>query len=144
MISRLLFLFIAVPLVELYILMKLGSYIGVEYTVLIVVVTGMVGAFLAKRQGLSTLRRISEDLNGGRLPAEGLLDGLLILIGGAMLITPGLITDAAGLSLIVPVTRTALKVWLRRKFEQKLRSGELRIEANFSHVHRDDDDLCRG
>ena len=82
MFLRLLLLFTVVPLIELFLLVKLGTVIGIGPTVLIVISTGVLGAFLARRQGLGVLRRISQDLNEGRLPANALIDGLLILIAG--------------------------------------------------------------
>ena len=96
MFLRLLLLFTVVPLVELFLLVKLGTVIGIGATILIVICTGVLGAWLARWQGLGVLRRLTEDVNQGRLPADALIDGLLILIAGAVLLTPGLITDALG------------------------------------------------
>ena len=105
MFLRLLLLFTVVPLVELFLLVKLGTVIGIGPTVLVVIGTGVLGASLARWQGLGVLRRVSEDLAQGRLPADALIDGLLILIAGAVLLTPGLITDALGFLLLVPQGR---------------------------------------
>ena len=105
MFLRLLLLFTVVPLVELFILVELGSIVGVLPTVGLVVLTGALGAWLARWQGLSVLRRLSTDLEQGRMPADVLIDGLLILIAGAVLLTPGLITDALGFFLLVPQGR---------------------------------------
>jgi UPF0716 protein FxsA len=109
MFLRLLLLFTIVPLVELFLLVKLGTVIGIGPTVLIVICTGVLGAWLARWQGLGVLRRLTEDLNQGRLPADALIDGLLILIAGAVLLTPGLITDALGFLLLVPQGRAAVR-----------------------------------
>jgi UPF0716 protein FxsA len=109
MFIRLLLLFTVVPLVELFLLVKLGAVIGIGATVLIVISTGVLGAWLARWQGLGVLRRLSEDLNQGRLPADALIDGLLILIAGAVLLTPGLITDALGFFLLVPQGRAVVR-----------------------------------
>lgn len=109
MFLRLLLLFTVVPLVELFLLVKLGTVIGVGSTVLIVIATGFLGALLARWQGLGVLRRLSEDLSQGRLPADALLDGLLIFIAGAVLLTPGLITDALGFFLLLPAGRAVVK-----------------------------------
>jgi len=119
MFLRLLLLFTIVPLLELFILIKLGGVIGVGPTVAIVIGTGMLGAWLARHQGLGVLRRVGAELDQGRLPAEALLDGLLILIAGALLLTPGLITDALGFTLLAPpgrkiARRLAKNAFLRR------------------------------
>lgn len=109
MFLRLLLLFTLVPLLELFLLVKLGTLIGVGATVLIVIATGILGASLARWQGLAVLRRLSEDLSQGRLPADALLDGLLIFIAGAVLLTPGLITDALGFFLLLPAGRAVVR-----------------------------------
>ena len=120
MFLRLLLLFTFVPLVELYLLIRIGRVIGVVPTIAIVVVTGALGAALARHQGLGVLRRLQEDLVAGRPPTGALVDGLLILVAGAMLLTPGLITDAVGFLLLVPagrkVVRKAVSAALERRF----------------------------
>jgi UPF0716 protein FxsA len=118
---RLLLLFTIVPLVELYLLVKLGSVVGVAPTVVLVVFTGVLGAWLARVQGLNVLRRLGADLAEGRLPADAVTDGLLILIAGAVLLTPGLLTDAMGFLLLIPKGRTAVRkvavAWFERRFK---------------------------
>lgn len=109
MFLRLLLLFTVVPLLELFLLVKLGTVIGIGPTVLIVIFTGVLGAWLARWQGLGVLRRLSEDMAGGRLPTDALIDGLLILIAGAVLLTPGLITDGLGFLLLVPQGRAMVR-----------------------------------
>jgi UPF0716 protein FxsA len=109
MFLRLLLLFTVVPLLELFLLVKLGTVIGIGATVLIVICTGVLGAWLARWQGLGVLRRLTEDVNEGQLPADALIDGLLILIAGAVLLTPGLITDALGFLLLVPQGRAVVR-----------------------------------
>jgi UPF0716 protein FxsA len=119
MFLRLLLLFTVVPLVELFLLVKLGTVIGIGPTVLIVICTGVLGAWLARWQGLGVLRRISDDLAAGRLPADALIDGLLIFVAGAVLLTPGLITDAFGFFLLIPpgraVVRRTIAAWLEQR-----------------------------
>lgn len=102
---RLTLLFVLMPLVELAILVYLGTIIGAFYTVLIVVLTGILGAILTRSQGLATLSRIRSSLQRGILPANELFDGALILVGGLFLLTPGIITDIFGLAVLVPQTR---------------------------------------
>ncbi|MCH8029905.1 MAG: membrane protein FxsA [Candidatus Dadabacteria bacterium] len=127
MFSKLVLLFVGVPLLELFILVKLGGAIGIWPTIGIVLVTGVLGASVARYEGLRVLNRINDELRYGRMPAEELFDGLLILIGGIVLLTPGLLTDLFGFSLLVPVTRRMYKEWLRRRFDNMIRSGETRF-----------------
>jgi UPF0716 protein FxsA len=119
MFLRLLLLFTVVPLVELFLLVKLGTVIGIGPTVLIVICTGVLGAALARWQGLGVLRRVSDDLAQGRLPADALIDGLLILIAGAVLLTPGLITDALGFVLLVPQGRALVRRTVAARLERR-------------------------
>ncbi len=124
MFLRLLLLFTIVPLLELFLLVKLGTVIGIGPTVLIVLCTGVLGAWLARQQGLGVLRRLSEDMAGGRLPTDALIDGLLILIAGAVLLTPGLITDALGFLLLVPQGRAVVRKIAAARFAQRVDVGD--------------------
>ena len=101
MLLRLTLLFVLMPLGELAILVYLGTIIGALYTVLIVVLTGILGAILTRSQGLAILSRIRSNLQRGILPANELFDGVLILVGGLLLLTPGIITDKLNLILII-------------------------------------------
>ncbi len=112
--------FIIVPLLELAILIKLGSVIGVWETVWIVVATAVVGASLARRQGVAVLMSIQNDLNAGRMPSQSLMDGLMILVGGIVLLTPGLLTDIAGFFLLVPQTRKLIKLFIQKRIEKRM------------------------
>ena len=123
-------LFTLVPLVEVYLLIQLGTYIGAVDTIVIVIGTGVAGGLLAKSQGLAVFDRIRAELNQGRLPAESLLDGLLILIAGTMLITPGLLTDGLGLLLLIPWSRKAFKSWLKGRIQEKISAGEIHTSTH--------------
>jgi UPF0716 protein FxsA len=125
MFVRLLLLFTLFPLLELYLLIELGRRVGVAPTILLVVITGFCGVLLARAQGFRVLRRITGQLRQGMLPGDELLDGLAILIGAALLLTPGLISDTAGLMLLVPGSRGAVKQYLRRKLRRALEEGTL-------------------
>lgn len=114
MLLKLLTLFIIIPLVEIAIIVKLGTVIGFWYTMLIVVLTGVAGAYLSRYQGLTVYRNIMAEINIGRLPSDDMIDGLLILTGGIVLLTPGFLTDIAGLALLVPYSRKHIKVHLKR------------------------------
>lgn len=117
MFSQLLLLFIAVPLIEVLILIQLGSLFGFWPTIFMVIGTGIIGAYLAKLYGLTIWYKIQEDLAAGRMPADKLIDGLLVLIGGVVLLTPGLLTDILGIMLLVPITRNYFKKFARSKFQ---------------------------
>ncbi len=118
MFPRLLLLFTVVPLAELYLLIKVGSMIGGLHTILLVLGTGVLGAFLAKLEGLRTLGQIQRNLSQGIVPAEEMVDGVIILVAGLLLITPGILTDAFGFLMLIPNTRNAFKRWLRRRFDR--------------------------
>ncbi|MFW0859715.1 MAG: FxsA family protein [Dehalococcoidia bacterium] len=125
MLYKLVILFVVMPLAELALLVYLGTLIGVLYTVLIVVVTGLIGAFLAKNQGLATLSRIRSSIERGVLPADELFQGVLILIGGLLLLTPGLITDLVGFAILIPQTRNIVAKWLRGLIQRKIQQREI-------------------
>jgi UPF0716 protein FxsA len=109
---RLALLFVLVPLAELALLVWIGRHVGLAPTVALVVVTGILGAALARRQGTATWRRFREALEAGRPPHRELVDGILVLLAGAVLLTPGLITDVAGFALLVPALRRRAAAWL--------------------------------
>jgi len=120
--SYLLAAFIFLPILELWVLFKVDAHLGFGATILLVVMTGVVGAWLARAQGLMVMLQLRRDLAEGRMPAPRLIDGAMILVAGALLITPGLITDTAGFLLLVPAVRAVIRGWLRRKMEQKFRA----------------------
>lgn len=127
--GRLLLLFIAVPVVELVLLIEIGQRIGTLTTVVLIVSTGIIGASLARQQGLSALARLRGDLNQGRMPADALVDGVLILLAGAVLITPGVLTDIVGFVCLVPACRRWLKRLLRQRFEGAARTGGINVSV---------------
>jgi UPF0716 protein FxsA len=129
--SRLLLLFIAVPAVELALLIELGRQIGTLGTLAIIVVTGAVGAALARQQGLRVLRDLQSEMGAGSLPADALIDGAIILLAGALLITPGILTDVFGFLCLVPATRALGRRALRRRFERAIREGKVVMATNF-------------
>jgi len=120
--ARLVLLFTVVPAVEIYLLVKVGSGIGAFNTVLLILATGVVGAHYARLQGFQVVTRLQESLRDGRPPAAEIVDGAMLLVGGALLLTPGFLTDALGFSLIFPPTRRVWRrtflEWLRRKIER--------------------------
>lgn len=124
MFFRLLALFVLLPIVELALLIQLGQAIGLPWTLAIVVTTGFLGATLARRQGLRAWLAIRAELQNGRMPAGALVDGLMILVGGIVLLTPGILTDLLGFALLVPVTRNILKRFMRGRFERAIERGD--------------------
>lgn len=119
--------FTLIPLAELYLLINVGGLIGAAPTIAIVIITGAAGAYLARLQGASTMMQVRQNLENGVMPAEQLLDAMLILVAGVVLLTPGFLTDIAGILLLIPFTRNALKRWLRRKFDDMMKSGQVQF-----------------
>lgn len=101
-------LFIAIPLTELYLIIKVGGLIGALWTVILVVATAVIGVSLLRIQGFSTLQRAQQNMAHGQLPAMEMLEGIFLAIAGVLLLTPGFLTDAIGLLLLLPVTRQAI------------------------------------
>jgi UPF0716 protein FxsA len=125
--GRLFILFTLVPLIELALLIKLGQYLGALPTIFLVIITGGIGVFLAKDQGLMVLSKIQYDLQQGILPGDSLLDGLLVLVGSVLLITPGLITDIIGFLLLLPFSRTVVRKFLKIKLRNLIDEGKVNI-----------------
>ena len=121
MLARLFFLFLTVPLVELALLLWIGNRTSWPFTILLVIVTGIVGASLARQQGWRTYQRIQQEMAAGRMPTESLVDAAMIFVAGALLLTPGILTDVFGLSLLVPRCR---------RFYQRNVSNWLRVHVN--------------
>lgn len=116
LLRKALILFILIPLIEMFLLIKIGQKLGVAITLLLVVGFGVIGVVLIKKQGLYVLYRVRAEISRGHLPGDTILDGLLVLAGGLLLITPGILTASIGLLLMVPSARQpvreVLKGWL--------------------------------
>jgi UPF0716 protein FxsA len=111
----LLALFIVVPLAELYVILKVGDAIGALWTILLLAADSVLGSVLLRAQGRSVWRRFNEALAAGRMPHREVMDGVLVIFGGAFLITPGFLTDIIGLVLLLPPTRALIRRWLVRR-----------------------------
>jgi UPF0716 protein FxsA len=133
---RLALLFIGLPLLELYILIKIGSHLGPFLTIALIIFSGLLGLLLARFEGLRTLHQIRQNLSQGILPAEEMLDSVLIFAGGVLFVVPGVITDFAALVLLIPFTRTIFKRWLRRRFDRMVERGNVRLQ--YHNKTRDD------
>ena len=125
--GRLLLLFILLPAVELSLLIERGGHIGTLATLGVIAVTGFVGGTLARSQGLRVWSHVQREIAAGGLPADSLIDGLMILIAGALLITPGVLTDAFGFLCLVPAFRTLLKREVVRRFRQAVEENRVQV-----------------
>ncbi len=114
---RILILLTVVPLAELALLLEVGRQIGTMQTISIVLVTGVVGAFFASREEAAAIRRIRREVGGGQIPSQALLNAGIVLVGGLLLITPGLMTDAVGFACLLNPTRRLIARWIGRKIE---------------------------
>lgn len=132
----LLLLFISVPILELVVLFRVGALIGGLNTIMLVIGTGILGAWLARREGRSTWRRLHRKMERGQHPSQELQDGFIILISGALLLTPGIMTDAIGFAGLFPPTRYVLKRWIRSLY---FRQGSNRSSGY--HVRWDSVDI---
>jgi UPF0716 protein FxsA len=126
--GRLLLLFIVLPAVELALLIEIGQRIGTLATLSLIVASGVVGAALARSQGLQVLSNVRTRVNAGELPADSLLDGLLILIASALLVTPGVLTDAFGFVCLIPACRGVLKREILRRLQKAVAENRVRVE----------------
>jgi len=114
MFLRLFLLFTLVPMFELWLLIRVGESIGAVNTVMLVITTGIVGAWFAREQGFKVMTQFQSSVQGGVMPGELVVEGIMILVGGILLITPGIFTDLCGLSLVIPFTRKPISIFLRK------------------------------
>ncbi len=125
MLTKLLLLFILVPAIELILLIEIGQFIGTLPTLALIVFTGVLGAFLARRQGVQVLTRLRAELQAGQLPAGSIFDGVIVLVAGAVLMTPGVLTDILGFLCLVPATRRVIKRVVWSRIERAIRNGQI-------------------
>jgi UPF0716 protein FxsA len=126
---KLLFLFTVVPTLELYLLFQIADRIGGLETIYVVLLTGIIGASMAKREGISVIQQIQEAAANGEPPADKLIEGLMVLVGGILLVTPGVLTDAFGLSFIFPLTRKLLVGLVKRSLKDRMQFEGIHIGA---------------
>jgi UPF0716 protein FxsA len=125
--GRLALFFVIVPIIELVLLVQLGQVVGLWPTLALVLVTGFAGAALARLEGMRVLFQFRSELAAGRLPGQALLDGISVLVGGAFLLTPGVLTDFAGFALLLPVSRRWIQRRVRKRLERGLAEGTIRV-----------------
>src|SRR6266568_4886396 len=130
MLIRLFILFAVVPVIEVYLLIKVGSLIGALPTVALLLAISMAGAWLVRHQGFELMRRLQNELAQGRLPAAELLDGAMVLVGGVLLLTPGFFTDFLGLFFIFPPTRAIIKQFSRLWLTRRLQRGVISVRGH--------------
>ncbi len=123
-------LFVAVPLVELWLLIQAGGIWGAWPTIGLVLLTGVVGASLARREGIRAITRMTEATARGELPSGAMFDGMAIFLGGALLLTPGFITDGIGFALLVPGSRNFLREGFLSWFGKRIQSGHIMVNMN--------------
>lgn len=139
MLGKILLAFILLPLVDMYVLFLVAGRIGVLETVAVVVVTGIVGGLLARVQGIQTVRRLQYKMGRGESPSSELADGALILFGAALLVTPGLITDAIGFALLLPFIRPYIRSSLSSYLSDKVQRGDVVVEVESEYPENRDD-----
>jgi UPF0716 protein FxsA len=131
--------FLIVPFVEIYLLLQLGGIVGVLPTVLLVVFTAVLGAWLLRRQGFSTWQRLQSNLAKGKVPAYEMIEGPILLVGGALLLTPGFFTDALGFACLIPQTRRKFAKYLIENHLVNIQSG-----APFQKPEKKPDNVIEG
>lgn len=134
-------LFTVIPVIELAILIKVGNAIGTINTIVLLLVAGALGAYLARVQGFMVMQRIQEQLAQGLMPTEEMLDGFLLLIGGILLLTPGLLTDVWGFFLIFPWSRALLKIFLKNRFNAMISTRSVGAERRWQSSRYTDIDI---
>ncbi len=137
MLTKLLLLFILVPAIELILLIEIGQLIGIFPTIGLIVFTGALGALLVRRQGIRALARIRNELQTGQLPADSIFDGAIILIAGAFLMTPGILTDTLGFLCLIPATRRIIKKGIWSRIERAIRSGQIMTTTHAGIKYQD-------
>ncbi len=132
--GRLALLFVIVPLVELALLIQMGQWVGFWPTIALVVFTGLTGAWLARMEGLRTMWKLRADLANGRVPGQAIMDGMAVLAGGALLLTPGILTDVVGFSLLFPGTRRAIQKRIMARLERRIQEGALQVRVTGGEI----------
>jgi UPF0716 protein FxsA len=113
-------LFLIVPFVELYVILQVSHAIGGLNTIAVLVVMSMVGAALVKREGLAVLRRLQQRVKAGQMPGRELIDGVLVLLAGALMLTPGFLSDVFGILLLLPPVRAAMRAYAIRRLRHRI------------------------
>ena len=136
-------LFLLVPVAELYVIYQVGDAIGVLWTFLLLAADSLLGSLLLKSQGRAVWRRFNDNLAQGRMPHREVIDGVLVIFGGAFLITPGFLTDIVGLTLLIPPTRAVVRRFLVRRLGKRVMVADGRRDYDVEGTAREYDDMPR-
>lgn len=128
MLGRLLLLFLLTPVAEFWLFIQVDQLIGFGPTVGLIIATGIAGSYLARREGLNTWQRLNKRLSAGDLPGNELVEGVIILVAGALLVTPGVLTDVIGFFGLLPPTRALIRKVLMRRFKSKMKRGSMQVQ----------------
>lgn len=141
-------LFLVIPIIEIFFLIKVGEVIGAFPTIILVVLTAVIGAALLRQQGLSTLARFQQNISTGKLPAQEMVEGILLAVGGALLMTPGFVTDTMGFLCLIPMSRQAIAKTIIKRSGDKFKAGMTGsfTSGGFSggFHHQSNDDVYEG
>lgn len=140
----LLIAFIVVPIVEITLLIKVGSAIGVGTTILVVIFTAVLGAYLVKQQGFATLHAVQNEMNEGRVPALQMAEGIALLLAGAVLLTPGFMTDAFGFALLTPVIRKSLINWFISRSNFSIQTAHMGSSSQTNQTSNNNGSVIEG
>ena len=148
--GKLLLLFTIVPFVELFLLLEIANRTSTMFSLGLIIATGVLGAHFAKVQGRSVIKKIQAEMSTGAVPGNELIHGLCVLIGGILLLTPGILTDIFGFSLLIPFTRYLYIGTIKKIIDDKIKSGSVRVytpgaqnvQTNFSQQEPKDDYVC--
>jgi UPF0716 protein FxsA len=127
MFFKLFLIFTLIPVIELSLLIKVGSYIGVMNTVLIVILTALAGAYMVRSEGISVITRIQRNMQEGIFPGDEMISGIMILMAGALLLTPGFFTDIIGFLMVIPVSREFIKGLVKEYIKKHMSSDDIYI-----------------
>ena len=127
MFFKIVLLFVLVPIVEIVLLFDIGSAIGLNATLLIILLTGFLGAWISRMQGMIVLRQIQTEISQGVMPDAELIGGAIVFAGGILLLTPGIATDVVGFAVMVPFLRHKFQGWILRKFQDAVERGTFKI-----------------
>jgi len=141
--GRLALLFVVVPLLELALLIQMGRMVGFWPTIALVVFTGVTGAWLAHAEGLRTMWKLRDDVANGRVPGQAIMDGMAVLAGGALLLTPGIITDVIGFGLLFPATRHAMQKRIMTRLERSIQEGAVQVRMAEGEIWTSPDPMSR-
>ena len=127
MFFKLFLLFTLIPVIELSLLIEIGSYIGIMNTIVIVILTAIIGAYMVRMEGMGVMYRIQKNMQEGVFPGEELISGAMILVAGALLLTPGFFTDVIGFLMVIPISRSYISNLIKKYIEKKISNDEFNI-----------------